>query len=124
MAGQSVLIVEDEKLINWSLVKSLSKWGFEVCPVYNGADAVARLEGGRFDIVLLDYHLPDIDGLQVARHIRAKSPGSVIILLTAFQLSELGVDSGLIDAYFNKPLDLERLREALDGFPRRSRAAI
>jgi len=42
----------------------------------------------------------------------------VIFLLTAFQLNELAVDAGLIDSYFNKPLDFQQLRQALRDIPR------
>jgi DNA-binding response OmpR family regulator len=114
---RNVLIVEDEKLLNWSLVKSLSKWGFNVCPVFTGSEALVQLEKSPFDIVLLDYKLPDFDGLEVARRVRRIYPGAAIFLVTAFQLSELGVDSGLIDGYFNKPVDLQQLRQALRTAP-------
>jgi CheY-like chemotaxis protein len=113
----SVLVVEDEKLVSWSLENSLSKWGFNVQSVCTGNDAVARLKESGFDIVLLDYQLPDLDGLSVARQVRRIRPGAVIFLVTAFQLNELSVDDGLIDDYFNKPLDLQQLHRALDQIP-------
>jgi DNA-binding response OmpR family regulator len=116
-ADMSVLVVEDEKLLNWSLASSLSKWGFEVQPVFTGTDAVAQLEKSGFDIILLDYQLPDLDGLAVARLVREKQPNAVIFLVTAFQLNELSVDAGLIDDYFNKPLDLQQLHQALKRVP-------
>jgi len=118
MADRRVLIVEDEKLLNWSLVQSLSKWGFNASPVFSAGEAMAELQRSFFDIVLLDYQLPDRDGLEVARHIRSIYPRSAIFLVTAFQLNELAVDSGLIDAYFNKPLDLQQLRSALRELPK------
>ena len=114
----TVLVVEDEKLLNWSLAKSLSKWGFEVRPVFTGNEAVAQIENSWFDVVLLDYHLPDVDGLVIARRVRAIQPNAVIFLVTAFQLNELTVDSGLIDAYFNKPLDLQQLHQTLKQVPK------
>ena len=114
----SVLVVEDEKLLNWSLASSLSKWGFEVQPVFTGSEALAQIEKSGFDVVLLDYRLPDLDGLAIARTVRERQPDAVIFLLTAFQLSELPVDAGLIDSYFNKPLDLQQLHQALEELPR------
>ncbi len=114
----NVLVVEDEKLFNWSLASSLSKWGFEVHPVFTGGDALAQIEKSGFDIVLLDYQLPDVDGLAVARLVRKRQPGAVIFLVTAFQLGDLSVDAGLIDNYFNKPLDFQQLHQALTKVPR------
>ncbi len=119
-AEMSILIVEDEKLVNWSLAKSVTKWGFDVHPVFTGKEALALLETCGFDVILLDYQLPDLDGLQVARLIRRAQPQAVIFLVTAFQLNELSVDVGLIDAYFNKPLDLQQLHQALVSLPRGS----
>ena len=114
----NVLVVEDEKLLNWSLASSLSKWGFEVQPVFTGSDALAQIEKSGFDVVLLDYRLPDLDGLSIARLVRQRQPDAVIFLLTAFQLNELPLDAGLIDSYFNKPLDLQQLHKALKNIPR------
>ncbi len=119
----TALVVEDEKLQSWSLAKSLAKWGFVVRPVYTGRDAVAQIEKSGYDIILLDYQLPDVDGLEVARKVRQIHPEAVIFLVTAFQLSELPAHIGLIDAYFNKPLDLQQLREALDQIPKWHKAA-
>lgn len=116
----SVLVVEDEKLLNWSLVRSLAKWGYEVRPVFTGSDAVTEIANADFDTFILDYQLPDIDGIEVARRVRAARPEAVIILVTAFQLNELPVCAGIIDAYFNKPVDLQQIRQTLTRFRRSS----
>lgn len=110
----SVLVVEDEKLLSWSLARCLCKWGFHVQPVSTGRGAVEAIRESPFDIILLDYQLPDLDGLEVAKRIRRTQPNAIIFLVTAFQLNELNVAGGLIDAYFNKPLDLQQLRLALN----------
>jgi CheY-like chemotaxis protein len=114
---RSVLVVEDEKLLNWSLASSLSRWGYEVQTVFTGEEAVARIDTSVFQVVLLDYRLPDLDGIEVAKLIRKRQPGAAIFLLTAFQLSELTLEAGLIDGYFNKPLDLQQLHRALQEIP-------
>ena len=108
-----VLIVEDEKLVSWSLATSLTMWGFSVHPVFTGNDALNELDKRGFDVVLLDYHLPDLDGLSVARRVRHLQPHAVIVLLTSFQLSELPREAGLIDYYFNKPVNLGQLHRDL-----------
>jgi len=114
-ADMTVMLVEDERLLSWSLARSLQKWGFDVHTVANGIDAVREFEKGSYDMILLDYQLPDLDGLAVARSVRRLRPEVVIFLMTAFQLNELAVDSGLIDGYFNKPFDLETLERAVAG---------
>lgn len=112
-----VLLVEDEKLLNWSLAKSLVKWEYHVQPVFTGTEALVRLEKSDFDVVMLDYQLPDGSGLEVARRVREMHPATAIFLITAFQLNELPLHSGLFDVYFNKPLDLQQLHQALNTFP-------
>lgn len=114
----NALVVEDETLMNWSLASSLTKWGFDVRRVVTGKDALDEIEKTGFDVILLDYRLPDLDGLSLARRLRNKQPGAAIFLLSAFQLSELQVDAGLIDSYFNKPLDMRQLHQALEELPR------
>jgi CheY-like chemotaxis protein len=122
-SNRTALVVEDEKLQSWSLGKSLAKWGFMVRSVFTGSDAVAQVEKSGYDIILLDYQLPDCNGLEVARRVRQIQPGAVIFLVTAFQLNELPAHAGLIDAYFNKPLDLQQLQQALDRLPLWNEAA-
>jgi DNA-binding response OmpR family regulator len=117
-----ILVVEDEKLLNWSLASSLAKWGFEVRPVFNAHEALVQIEQTAFDAILLDYQLPDLDGITVARLVRQKQPKAAILLVTAFQLNELALDPGLIDIYFNKPLDLQQLHSALASLPKQPKA--
>jgi two-component system capsular synthesis sensor histidine kinase RcsC len=109
--------------LNWSLAKSLGKWGYEVHTAFSGHEALALLDKMQFSVILLDYQLPDLDGLQVARCIRKSQPKATVFLVTAFQLSELSVEPGLIDAYFNKPLDFKSLQQALVSVPRALRKA-
>jgi CheY-like chemotaxis protein len=116
--SMTALLVEDEKLQSWSLAKSLAKWGFTVRPVFTGRDALAQIEQSSYDIILLDYQLPDVDGLEVARRARQIQPDAVVFMVTAFQLSELPAPAGLIDAYFNKPLDLQQLYQSLKKMPK------
>jgi DNA-binding response OmpR family regulator len=114
---KNALVVEDDKLLNWSLTSSLSKWGFAVHSVFSGGDAIVQIENSGFEVILLDYRLPDLDGLEIARLVREKQPSAAIFLLTAFQLNELPANAGLIDSYFNKPLDLPQLHLALKKIP-------
>src|SRR5437867_11960438 len=97
--SMNVLLVEDEKLMSWSLSQSLSRWGFAVFPVFNGREALEELRRSRYDIILLDYRLPDLTGLEVAQRARQAQPDAFILLVTAFQLGELKMEDGLIDGH-------------------------
>jgi len=111
-----VLVVEDEKLMSWSLERFLTAWGFDVRPVFSGKEAVDSVQKSGFDVILLDYQLPDLNGLEVARQIRRTRPRAWILLITAFQLGELKLDDGLIDGYLNKPVDMQQLHQTLRCF--------
>lgn len=109
----AVLVVEDEKLMSWTLVSSLVKWGYDARPAFNGHEAIEELGRSGFDIILLDYQLPDLNGLQLAQSVRKLQPTAAIVMITAFQPNELGLDRALVDGYFNKPLNLQDLHRTL-----------
>jgi DNA-binding response OmpR family regulator len=82
-----VLIVEDEPRIAGFLAKGLRRQGFDVLCVYTGGEAIelagGETDGPRFDLVVLDLGLPDIDGLDVMRELRERGSDVPILVLTA-----------------------------------------
>ena len=108
MSLQRVLVVDDESLIRWSLVERMRADGFEVTEAATAAEAATQAEHG-VDLVLLDYKLPDGDGLAVLRHVREIDPDTLVIMLTAHKSVETVVDAmraGAFD-YVTKPFDLD-----------------
>ena len=112
-AHLSVLVVDDEPLIRWSLRQGLIDRGHEVTTAATGADAIREIQcaGRRFDVVLLDYRLPDRQDLTLLDDVRRLSPGSVVMMMTAF-----GEDSMLAGArergalaVVDKPFQLKSL---------------
>ena len=79
----TILVVDDEQLIRWSLVERLSQEGYRTLEAETGKEALARFDDG-VDLVLLDYRLPDTDGLRVLKEIRKRDTDTLVILLTAF----------------------------------------
>jgi CheY-like chemotaxis protein len=84
-----VLVVEDTEHVRRMLTEMLELDGFEVASVPNGAAAVARVREERPDVVVLDFKMPDMDGLAAAKAIKEIEPAQQIIIYTAF------VDPGL-----------------------------
>ena len=104
----AVLLVEDDERISEPLIRVLRSEGFEVQHVDAGLPAIESVLGIRPDLVLLDLTLPDIDGLDVCRKIRADHPDLPIIMLTA-RAEEMDVIVGLnagADDYVAKPFRL------------------
>jgi DNA-binding NtrC family response regulator len=105
-----VLIVDDESLVRWSLKERLEREGYETVEAGTAADAIGRISGD-IDLALLDYKLPDGNGLEVLRRIKAQAPDIQVILMTAFSTIENAVEAMKLGAfhYVNKPFNLDEV---------------
>ncbi len=116
-----LLVVDDERLIRWSLEQTLAKAGYEVSSVSTGEAALAEVREDPPDLILLDLKLPDIDGLQVLRQIKELSPHLQILIMTAYADVGTAVEAMKLGAYdyLPKPIDFENLavtiRNALEA---------
>ncbi len=111
MEKAKILIAEDEKAQRDLLEGFLKKEGFSVEAVVNGREALRALEGKFFDMALIDYNMPDLDGLQTLREIGKRYPDLPVVMMTAYGTVETAVASmkeGALD-YLTKPIDLDEL---------------
>jgi len=115
----SVLVVEDDVAITTQLVRGLRLAGYETSSVATGRDA---LSWPAADVVLLDLGLPDIDGVEVCRQLRARSDGAIIVITARGEESDrvLALDQGA-DDYIVKPFGLAELLARIRAVLRRSR---
>jgi two-component system response regulator AtoC len=107
MAQPTLLIVDDEELVRWSLRERFARDGYTVLESGTAAGAIDKITPA-VDLVLLDYRLPDGDGLTVLRQIKELSPDTLVILMTAFSTVENAVAAMKHGAYhyLNKPFNL------------------
>jgi signal transduction histidine kinase/CheY-like chemotaxis protein len=109
-----ILVAEDYALIQQLIEAMLTDAGHEVVLVHNGIEAIAALEAGDFDLVLMDVQMPELDGIAATRRIRAMNDrirGIPIIALTAYATSEdveLCRAAGATE-HLSKPIDREKL---------------
>jgi DNA-binding NtrC family response regulator len=110
MPNATVLVVDDEPLIRWSLVNRLKEEGYRTVEAGTAGDAVALHRDGA-DLVLLDYALPDANGLQVLKQIKETDPDTLVIMLTANTEVGVAVEAmkGGAFHYANKPFDLDEI---------------
>jgi two-component system, NtrC family, response regulator AtoC len=110
MSGARILVVDDEELVRWSLVERMRAEGHDVLEAGTGEQAIAYARDG-VDLVLLDYKLPDMDGVTVLRRIKEIDPDSLVILLTAYASVETAVEAMKEGAFHfaNKPFDLDEV---------------
>ncbi|MGE3960019.1 MAG: sigma-54-dependent transcriptional regulator [Vicinamibacterales bacterium] len=115
MPAPTILVVDDEPLIRWSLKDRLSEQGYRIIEADTATSAIARSEEG-VDLVLLDYKLPDGDGLQVLKKLKERDPDVLVILLTAFSSIETAVEAMKHGAYHyaNKPFNLDEIALLVD----------
>jgi two-component system, NtrC family, response regulator AtoC len=106
----TILVVDDEALIRWSLVQRLTAEGYFVTEAGTAKEALQKFRNNT-DLVLLDYKLPDGDGLQVLKAMKAADPEILVILLTAFSTIETAVEAMKQGAYHyaNKPFNLDEI---------------
>ena len=90
-----VLVVDDEPLIRWAASSTLAAAGFTVVEASDAAGARAAAEAGPVDLVLLDYRLPDGDGVALMRDIRTSQPGCRFVMMTAFRTPELTAEAAI-----------------------------
>jgi DNA-binding response OmpR family regulator len=122
MSSYEVLVVEDEEDIAIPLVRTLEREGYTVASVSSGEEAIARAAEVKPAVVILDLGLPDMDGLDVCRRLRAGNYEGGIIMVTARggELDRVvGLDVGA-DDYLSKPFGLAELLARVRALLRRS----
>jgi len=113
---KKILIVDDEYLIRYSLSATFTSSSVEVITAADGKAALKAINENRFDLCILDIHLPDMDGLEIMKKLGQTSPWTKIIIMTGSEISEammrtIQENSVLLIA---KPFDLDRLRYFVD----------
>ena len=93
---KKILIVEDEGAIVRSMTLKLVSSNFDVTAAYNGADALAILQKGTFDLILLDLMMPKMDGFGVLEEMKARGDTTPVIVLTNLSQEE---DKKRVEAY-------------------------
>lgn len=117
-----LLLAEDEKDLSKALVAILEHNHYSVDAVYDGEEALAYLEGGNYDGVILDIMMPKMDGITVLKTIRRQGNSVPVLMLTAKSEVDdrvLGLDSGA-DDYLSKPFDMKELLARIRSVTRRN----
>ena len=110
-----VLVVDDEPLIRWSLAETLKEQGHDVVEAGDGhgAEMAVRNASEPFDVVLMDYRLPDSNDLLLLASIRRLSPRAQVILMTAFGRPEIVRGALEVGAFrvINKPFEMRDMAD-------------
>lgn len=119
-----ILVVDDDKHVGFLLAEELSQQGHEVSTAASGEEAVAMLQKGTYDLILLDLIMPGMDGLQVMREAHSLAPDTVVIMLTAHATLDSAIEAlrhGGHD-YLVKPSSTEEILSSVEkGLAKRRR---
>lgn len=108
---KKILVVDDESLIRESLAFILTKENYEVEQASNGLEALELIKLDNFDLLITDIEMPELKGIELLEKVRQYSPGTFVILITAYASIETAVSAfrkGATD-YILKPLDFDEL---------------
>jgi DNA-binding NtrC family response regulator len=110
--SHNILVVDDEKSILFSLSAALKKEGYQVKSAENPHDALKLIEPGLFQVIVSDFNMPGMNGIEFLRQAKKIDPEVVFILMTAYGSEKLAIEAmkeGAYD-YFSKPFDIEEMR--------------
>ncbi len=111
MRSHTIMIVDDERLVRWSLRRKCEEWGYQVLEAESGTVGLQLAQRELPDVVLLDVRLPDLGGLDVLTQLKQNGDGRAVIMITADPQLEVVKKALKIGAYdfVGKPLDFDEL---------------
>ena len=110
-----ILIVDDEENIIRSLKRMLQKEGYTIFSARNGTDGLSVVVDEEIEVALVDYQMPGMNGLQLLKKIKRKSPSTEVIIITGYGTIQSAVEAMKLGAYdyITKPLNSIELRKTL-----------
>jgi DNA-binding NtrC family response regulator len=112
---KNILVIDDEPIVLDSCRKILRQEGFEVNGAMNGREGLKKIEEDQYDAVLVDWKLPEIDGMEVLRIIKKNHPDVIVVMITGYPSVESAVKAmklGVSD-YVSKPFTPDELKDVL-----------
>lgn len=120
MKKKRILIVDDEETIRILLLEIFKSLGYETETVENGEEAIRQLAGKTYDLLITDYTMPKMDGLELTRRIKIINPSIPVLVFTSYGPESELLKSGAL-ACIKKPLNISELKvisqNILDGCP-------
>jgi two-component system response regulator AtoC len=107
-----ILVVDDEKLVRWSISKGLNRDSHEVVCAQDGEQAIAEAKETAFDLVITDFKMPGMNGAELLTHLKRLNPAPKVMILTAYsaELSrQSAMDLGACE-YIEKPFLVDEIR--------------
>jgi len=115
MSKYRIMVIDDEKIVCDMAKMSLEQEGYEVETFLNAEPALKRLEEQKCDIVVTDYKMKGIDGMEVLRTVRRLYPATKVIMITAFANLDAAIEALRSDVhdFFPKPVKIKELKASI-----------
>lgn len=116
MSAYRIMVIDDEKIVGDMAKLSLEQGGYTVETFLNAEPALARLKEVKFDIVVTDYKMKGIDGMEVLRTIKSLYPETKVIMITAFANLDTAIEAlrGDVHDFFPKPVKIKELKASIE----------
>src|SRR5690242_5054702 len=107
-----ILIVDDQEMMRDSLASTLVREGHEVVACWDGVAAIAKIENGKFDLLITDLKMPKMTGIELLQEVKRLRPELPVVLMTAFATVQTAVEAMKLGAYdyIQKPFDGEEIK--------------
>ncbi len=115
MSQYNIMVIDDEKIVGDMAKMSLEHDGYYVETFLNGESALARLKEKPFDVVITDFKMKGIDGMEVLRTVKELNPTTKVIMITAFANLDTAIEAlrGDVFDFFPKPVRIKDLKASI-----------
>ena len=115
MSMYKIMVIDDEKIVGDMAKMSLEQEGYEVETFLNAEPALKRLQEEKFDVVVTDYKMKGIDGMEVLRTVKDRYPKTQVIMITAFANLDAAIEAlrGDVHDFFPKPVRIKELKVSI-----------
>lgn len=115
MSGHRIMVIDDEKIVGDMAKMSLEQDGYTVETFLNGEPALERMKQERFDVVVTDFKMKGIDGMEVLRTVKGLYPETSVIMITAFANLDTAIEAlrGDVHDFFPKPVKIKELKASI-----------
>jgi DNA-binding NtrC family response regulator len=115
MNSHKIMVIDDEKIVGDMAKLSLEQEGYVVETFLNAEPALKRLQEEKFDVVVTDYKMKGIDGMEVLKTVKALYPATQVIMITAFANLDAAIEALRRDVhdFFPKPVKIKELKASI-----------
>jgi CheY-like chemotaxis protein len=113
MNAMKILVVDDEDNIRFLFKEELEEEGYQIEMASNGFEAIEKVKGSKFDLIVMDIKMPGMDGIQALNEIKNMNKDQLVILCSAYGEFKQDFSSWVSDGYVVKSADLSEMKQTI-----------